>query len=87
MKTTATSEFYDDLDDLDANMSERVLNIIELVENAQTLTAIPNFKKMKGFKTYYRIRMGNYRIGLSLDDQILTFVCIKHRREVYRYFP
>ncbi len=36
---------------------------------------------------YYRIRVGNYRIGLVLDEAEISFVRVLHRKEMYRYFP
>ena len=37
---------------------------IERVEIADTPNEIPNLKKLKIKGSYYRIRVGNYRIGL-----------------------
>jgi mRNA interferase RelE/StbE len=33
------------------------------------------------------IRVGDYRIGVVLEDGVVTFVRVLHRRDVYRYFP
>jgi mRNA interferase RelE/StbE len=30
------------------------------------------FEKLKGYQTYYRIRFGNYRVGVSYQDDVLT---------------
>ena len=61
--------------------------IIEAVETASTLEDITNLKKLKGVDGYFRIRLGNYRIGLFLQDETIRFVQCLHRREFYRYFP
>lgn len=61
--------------------------IIEAVEAANTLDEVKNIKKLKGEDGYFRIRLGDYRIGLFLQDDTLRFVRILHRREFYRYFP
>jgi mRNA interferase RelE/StbE len=45
------------------------------------------FEKLKGYQTYYRIRFGNYRVGVSYQDAVLTFQRGLHRKEIYRYFP
>lgn len=60
---------------------------IESVEAATTLAEVANIKKLKGEDGYFRIRIGNYRIGLFLKDDTLRFVRVLHRREFYRYFP
>ena len=43
-------------------------------------------KKLAGSKDGYRVRIGNYRILYTIDDQkkIVTIYRIRHRREVYR---
>lgn len=61
--------------------------VIESVEAATTLAEVANLKKLKGEDGYFRIRLGNYRIGLFLQDDTLRFVRVLHRREFYRYFP
>ncbi|WP_201279130.1 type II toxin-antitoxin system RelE/ParE family toxin [Leptolyngbya iicbica] len=43
--------------------------------------------KLKGYQAFYRIRIGNYRIGLKVTDQEVIFVRLLHRREIYRFFP
>jgi len=35
----------------------------------------------------YRIGIGDYRIGLILEDETLIFVRFLHRKDLYRYFP
>ena len=44
-------------------------------------------RKLRGKANHYRIRVGDYRCGLTLDDDIVTFVRFLHRREIYRLFP
>ncbi|MGH2412635.1 MAG: type II toxin-antitoxin system RelE family toxin, partial [Microcystaceae cyanobacterium] len=35
----------------------------------------------------YRIRLGDYRIGLFIEGKTVTFARVLHRKEIYRYFP
>jgi mRNA interferase RelE/StbE len=65
----------------------RIKAVIEEVENAESLLDISNIKKLKAQGGYYRIRAGNYRIGLADSEDVITFVCVLHRKEMYRYFP
>lgn len=64
-----------------------IKSIIETTEAAETLDEVANIKKLKGDDGYFRIRLGDYRIGLFLQDEALLFVRILHRKEFYRYFP
>ena len=65
----------------------RVKDIIERVEQAEQLQDIGQFKKLKGGENYYRIRVGEYRIGLTVAGAVVTFVRCLSRKEIYRYFP
>ena len=56
-------------------------------EKAKTTSRIKNLKKLKGFKNAYRIRIGDYRVGILIDKDTLVFVRFLHRKEVYKYFP
>ncbi len=55
--------------------------------SASSLEQIPSIKKLKGFKTAYRIRSGNYRIGIALQNEKVIFVAFAHRKDIYRIFP
>ena len=66
----------------------KLQQLIASVENAEELSQISNLKRLKGGDgQYYRIRMGDYRVGLTLAGGIVTFVRFLHRRDIYRYFP
>ena len=72
---------------LDADLFQRIQEAIEQVENAEKLNEVSNLKKLKGDGDYYRIRLGDYRIGIKVNDGIVCFVRLLHLKEIYRYFP
>ncbi len=41
----------------------------------------------KGESSYYRIRFGDYRIGIKIEDDLVIFIRALHRKDIYRYFP
>lgn len=44
--------------------------------------------RMKGFEHFWRIRSGNYRIGIKIiKDSPIIFYRVKSREEIYRAFP
>lgn len=65
----------------------KIKSIIETTESAGALEEVANIKKLKGVDGYFRIRVGDYRMGLLLQDETLYFIRFLHRREFYRYFP
>jgi mRNA-degrading endonuclease RelE of RelBE toxin-antitoxin system len=48
---------------------------------------IKNLKKLTGYDTYYRIRIGDYRLGIKVDGETVYFVVIEHRKDIYKGFP
>jgi len=46
-------------------------------------------EKMVGYRDYYKIRFGNYRVGLRIDGQqkVIEFRRVLHRKDIYRKFP
>ena len=61
--------------------------MLELIERVQSLQEIGDIKKLKGGDRYYRIRVGDYRMGLILDNDTVVFVRFLHRKDLYKYFP
>ncbi|HSK79027.1 MAG TPA: type II toxin-antitoxin system RelE/ParE family toxin [Thermoanaerobaculia bacterium] len=70
----------------DKRLLERIRGVVELVERAESLEEVPHLKKLQG-GSYFRIRVGDYRLGLVVQGGEVTFVRALHRKEVYRYFP
>ncbi len=87
MTTEFKTSFARDLRSLAGkNLRRRLQEIIDLVEKAAGPEDIPNLKKLRGTTDLYRIRMGEYRVGIIIQGGRVTFVRCLHRREIYRYF-
>jgi mRNA interferase RelE/StbE len=66
----------------------KIESIILEFEKAKTVNEIQNVKKLTGFRNYYRVRLGEYRIGIeTIDKNTIRFILIAHRKEIYRFFP
>jgi len=65
----------------------RVREVIEVIEKSSSLAEIPNLKKLKGGGNYFRLRVSDYRIGLSLENDTVIFVRFLNRKDIYKYFP
>ncbi len=46
-----------------------------------------SISKMRGYQNYYKIRLGDFRIGLYIKDNVLEFQRVLHRKDIYRSFP
>ena len=60
---------------------------IASVKESHSLNAMPQCKKLRGYENVYRLRCGDYRIGITLEGDEVTFVRCLHRKELYKYFP
>jgi mRNA interferase RelE/StbE len=57
------------------------------VESAGNLTQVKNLKKLVGYNIYYRIRVGDYRIGIKVEEEVVYFVVFEHRKDICKGFP
>lgn len=88
MNTQFKASFSKDLRRIrDKDLLNRVRAVIEAVELANSLAEIQHLEPLKGWARYYRIRVGDYRIGLAIEEDVVTFVRFLHRKDIYRYFP
>jgi len=88
LRTVFKESFLRDLRDVkNRDLLARIKQVIQEIESAQTLQDLPNLKKLKGERNYYRIRVGDYRIGLQLEGDLATLIRILNRKDIYKYFP
>ncbi len=71
----------------DRRLLRRVQKVIEAIKAAPDLGEIRDLKKMQGYDTFYRVRLGDYRMGIEVIAGEVIFVRILHRKDIYRYFP
>jgi mRNA interferase RelE/StbE len=65
----------------------RVREVIEAVEKADSLAELPHLKKLRGGGNYFRVRVGDYRVGVSLEGDTVVFVRFLNRKDIYKHFP
>ncbi len=88
MKIRFKKSFLKDVETLgNPAFKKRIHKAIIQAEEAPTLSQVKNLKRLKGGENYYRIRVGDYRIGLIFHEENLIFVRCLHRRDIYRYIP
>jgi len=81
--------FLKDLAKLPKHYREQIERLVfEEIPKLNNMFATLDIKKMKGYQGYYRIRVGNYRIGCKVKqgNQII-FYRIKSRADIYKLFP
>ncbi|KAA3604710.1 MAG: type II toxin-antitoxin system mRNA interferase toxin, RelE/StbE family [Calditrichaeota bacterium] len=66
---------------------KRVKNIIEEIETYENFKKVKNLKPLQGSSNFYRIRVGDFRIGIKFYDDSIIFIRMLHRKDIYRFFP
>lgn len=89
MKVSVWKSFEKDvLKITDSKLATQLSAAINKLESCQSLSEIPNVKKMQAKGNYYRIRIGQHRLGLRLDgSDAVVLLRFMHRKDIYKNFP
>ena len=88
MKVEFRNSFTKDLRRIrDKSVKGRIKAVIEQIEETDDLKEVSNVRKLSGGVNYYRVRIGDYRLGLLLNQNTVVFIRCLPRRDIYRYFP
>jgi mRNA interferase RelE/StbE len=87
MEVVATKTFIKQLKLCSSYVQESARAILESLRTAEEIGAVPDLKKMEGYKAYYRICIGNYRMGLRYVKPQVAVMTILHRGTIYTKFP
>lgn len=76
-----TEAALEDMAALDKGIARRVKQAVERFAQ----TGAGNVKRLQGIDPpEYRLRMGDYRVRVHLDDQAVRVLRVRNRREAYR---
>ena len=89
MEVQYRQAFLKELKQLKSSTSyQRIYDLVfTTLEAINTLEEISDIKAMRGYAGRYRIRIGDYRIGIEVNEDVIEVMRVLHRREFYRYFP
>ena len=73
----------------DAALRRRVDAVITQLDAASSLAEIAGVRRVvvPASGLCYRIRIGQYRLGIAIVGDTVVLVRFLHRSEIYRYFP
>lgn len=82
MKVEFLEEFSKDLDDIRVPFVKKAIERVILeAESANSIHQMRNVKKMSGLRIAYRIRIGDYRIGVYYEKGVIQFCpCCKQKK-------
>lgn len=88
MQVEFLQKFSKDLDNVNQkSVKSGIVRLIALMESVRSLNEIPNLKKLTGFKSAYRVRVGDYRVGFFYENHKILLARVVHRKDIYRVFP
>jgi len=89
VKISIEKSFDRDVDRIkDKKLLKRLRTLISMLDNADTIHGIPHIKKIEGYESYYRIKIGDYRLGMeAISNREVLLIRFLHRKDIYRYFP
>ena len=88
MKASFNRVFLKELSNIPSKTRLKIEELVfKEIQSYSSLTEIPGIKKLKGYNHYYRIRVGDYRIGFKTINDEISFERVLHRKEIYKRFP
>ena len=72
---------------IDKTLRADIKQTVRSVKNAQTMRDIPRLRKLEGYRIHYRIRDGDYRTGVTIEGNLVTFHRCLPRKDFYKHFP
>ncbi|MBF0537765.1 MAG: type II toxin-antitoxin system RelE/ParE family toxin [Nitrospirae bacterium] len=88
MKFQYGKRFFKDLAIVPKPFRELVENLVfEKLPSKNVDVFFAMISKLKNQDSFYKIRVGDYRVGIFIDNDTVEFRRVLHRREIYRFFP
>ena len=70
------------------SLLNRIERKIAEMEAADAITEVSGLEKLTSSSgSDYRVRIGNYRLGVTIENEVAILVRFGHRSDIYRRFP
>jgi mRNA interferase RelE/StbE len=81
--------FLKDLIKLPSDIRTKIEKIVFNELKCENPYKLGYLQKLKGYKDKYKIRIGNYRLGLTLNKSNYVIICerVADRKDIYKIFP
>jgi len=89
MELLYAKRFSKDIDAIrkEARIKKALLEMIEKIREAGSLAEVRGVKEIEGYQEYYRIKLGDYRLGVKMRRNRIELIRFLHRKDIYRRFP
>jgi mRNA interferase RelE/StbE len=68
-------------------IKKRLLEFIKRLKMSDSLDELHGIRKIEGYASYYRVRIGDHRLGVKLSGDTVELIRFLHRKDIYRRFP
>ena len=88
MNVEPTRLFWRDVRQLgSAQIRRRLDRVIQELIEADNITDVNGIRRMTASGGHYRIRIGGYRLGITVNGETAVLRRFLPRGEIYRWFP
>ncbi len=89
MKVVFLKIFKEDIGKFkDEKLKAELKQVIIDIKNAKNLQNIENLNKIKGYYSMtYRVKIGEYRLGLYFQNNVVYLTRFVKKEDVYKVFP
>ena len=88
MKITYRKRFLKDLSLIHSKQRKRIEHFaFEQFPEGNTIYSTGKLERLKGYQGYFKVRFGDYRIGIKIIGDDVVFERVLHRKDIYRHYP
>jgi mRNA interferase RelE/StbE len=88
VKIEYRKKFLKELSKIHIGERLRIENFVfKELPKANSIFEMGKIEQLKGYPSCYKIRFGQYRIGLRIKNDKVVLERVLHRKDIYRYFP
>ena len=89
MRLETSQRFFRDMRRIrDASLQTRVEQAVTALEAADSLAEIAGMRRLTSSRgRHYRMRIGDYRLCISIEGDTVILARLLHRSDNYRSFP
>ena len=88
MKIVFLNSFLKDIKKIrEPKIARKIEGLIAAIKRVNSLEDLKNIKKMKGYSIAYRIKIGDYRMGIYKELEHIELAKFLKREDINKVFP
>ncbi|NOT85895.1 MAG: type II toxin-antitoxin system RelE/ParE family toxin [Methylococcaceae bacterium] len=88
MEVRYSKKFFKQLAEIPSDSRSKIeAFVFSDIVTVTSIAELGKIEKMQGYDGFYKVRFGQYRLGLVIENGVITVKTVMHRREIYKFFP